>query len=546
MGKKEQGLVTALGFGAFSGAQAGAAGGPTGSATGALIATSAILINYLLREDDPKAKDSEPPTFTVHSATSPARWILGRARVGGNLVWLAEKGKDIYLIYVLAEGENEQIEEVYVNGERYEFADREELDDGGHKLTPDFGASDKRFWIYEYFAADGEQGEAAREFAEEAGGLEWDASHKLEGLSYCLVHLQQNKYSESSSRAWRGVPQISFLVKGLKFENPALSTPTWSANAADAIYWWLTARRGIPADEIDEAAFLAARTICGTPPPARTEGRYSVDGVISSADDPAEIDRQLYLAIAGFVVEYDGIQFLRPGTDRPLLTTITPADIIEEPQVSPAPPQYDRVNAVRASLAADRFSDWTAQALPRIESAFAISRDKTLLLKDAGQLRFVSRVSHGYHLLRVALRQATASLAIDVVCRPGLDLDLSELIPGDKVAIDLIEYGLDDFEMMVQRIEVRQDWSVGLRLQEWPEDLFSDAYDIPDLSARRFPVSQAVDPVSGLAAEAIFQTDDDGTLIISADVGWEARRPQSRGLAALRPRWPHPPSRERR
>ena len=521
-----QALITAAVVGgvAFATAPAGFGLAP------AIIATSSILINYLLRPGPEKGLARAPSTRTIRAATSPARWVIGRAKVGGNLVWLAEKDKKLWLALVLSEGACDGIEKIYINGEAVELT--RVADSDGDRLTP-AGRFENRLLIREYFRADGAQGEAARAAALEADGLPWTTGHRLQNLSWVLVELTQNSYSgdDVSSRFWSGIPDLQFLMRGIKYVNPANAAPAWSSNAADAAYWWLTARRGIPADEIDEPAFFAARALCDDPPPARSEGRYQADGVVSSDDDAVEIERHFAIAMAGLIVEYDGKHVIRPGADRPSMLTIGVDDIIAEPNVSTAPPLAERINSVNATLAADRFADWGETGLPPIRQEPAIAKDGEELASDLGALRFVTRASHAYHLIRIALRQAAAPLTLDIVCQPGEQLDLAELVPGDKVAVDLPEYGFDGKAFMVQRIEINQDWRVSLRLAEWPDDLYDASYNLPDMSARVFSVPRPVAPVENLAAAVEFGIADDGTLEIAAAVSWDLA---SRNYVSLR------------
>ena len=67
--------------------------------------------------------DIPDPDTSVGSSSSlvggvkSARWVLGRARVAGNLVWFHVDGRNMQLLYVLSEGACDAIEEIYVNGE---------------------------------------------------------------------------------------------------------------------------------------------------------------------------------------------------------------------------------------------------------------------------------------------------------------------------------------------------------------------------------------------------------------------------------------------
>ena len=119
--------LIAAGIGAVAGAAGLVTATVAGSAAlgGALIygglSTASYLVNRALAPKfDPinvnELNAQEPlARETTVAATTPARWILGRARSGGFLTWYYEEGDDaVHLVYTLSEGPCEGLRGVYI------------------------------------------------------------------------------------------------------------------------------------------------------------------------------------------------------------------------------------------------------------------------------------------------------------------------------------------------------------------------------------------------------------------------------------------------
>ena len=260
---------------------------------------------------------------SIQTATAPARWILGRARVGGVLAHYVEvEGEertdedgvsdDVHLALLVAEGPCEQIERVWVDGEEMPIARSARGGPGqsGHLVDPAVTSKFANYLrIVEYFDADGTQGDSLRD-----ASPGWTSEHKVTGKSWVHVHLRQPAYgNDTDKRFWFRLPQIEFLVKGLKFTWPGQATPTWTENAAAVRWWWLRTRRGIPEGMIDEASVTAALAVCGKTVTVQipagsdyagynaTSGRYTSNGVVYSDDAVERVEDELDYSVAGLL-----------------------------------------------------------------------------------------------------------------------------------------------------------------------------------------------------------------------------------------------------
>ena len=512
----------------------GAAAGVTFTALQVGIAVGLSVVAYLLTPKPPTVGTQRPEIkSTARFPVAPARWIIGRARVGAVLVFYHEAGGTLHIALVLSAGACEGIERVWSNGEEIAITRTARTGSGesGHLIAPE---TDSRFGgriaIYEYFAADGNQGDTLRA----AAPSDWTTEHELNGLSWAHVVLSQPDYgTEIANRFWARFPDLNFLVKGAEITWPGQATPIWTDNAAALRYWWLTVRRGIPATAIDTAGFTAAYNLCeqtisfslpaGYEDYANSSKRYAINGVVTSDDDPTRVEAELDFAWQGYAVEADGVFHFRPGADRAIARAIAADDIVRIDGIQPAPAIQDRINAAVMTLAQSREHDWLEASIPEFEDAAAVARDGEVLAEDLGGRAFVADPIAAGRLLAIQLRRARASAVYTYTLKPGAALEWLAILPSDWVTITDPEHGLEQFPAVVAKKTVNDDWSVTLDLSEQPDGVYADTLVLPPLKPRQIdiPGPELVPAVTGLAAASSYVVAQDGTVVWHIDVSWD-------------------------
>ena len=542
----------------------------------ASISAGTALVNRLLRPVRNEALDGA--TSTIKSEIVPARWILGEGvLVPGALVYFGSDGREARMALVLGEGECGRIaNRVKIDGQMVPLARVTSGD--GDLLTP---LADSKYYgkieIREYFRADGSQGAHMRtaappqtyeydqgdgsyeddpnyetEFQREPGQQdepfvtpfpEWGADHQLQGLSWVYVRLTQPAYGQDiDKRFWTRVPNLQFLVDGLKITWPSQAAPTLTSNAAAVRYWWETERRGRIAAAIDGASFAAAYALSDedvdatngglSPLPSgysewpTTSKRYSIRGVFASGDDVGGVEDQLDAAWAGEVVESAGRLYFRPGAERAALLSIEDAQIIEPPVARPWPALQARVNALTGAIPQSSQHDWSALSLPQVPETVS----QAALERDGGKrsehvrLAYIDDPLAAGRLLAVALRRGQESLRVDLVCLPGEGFEYTGLIPTDRVLLTNAEYGLQQARMEVERFLIRQDGAVALTVREDLDGTFDDTLVLPPLEPRviRLEDERQVPAVSRLVSDEIAETGIDGATTIHLLVVWDA------------------------
>ena len=448
----------------------------------------------------------------------PARWILGRKRVSGQIVFLAEQpdnGLALHLVIVICEGAIEGLEKLYVDGEEVPI-------EGGRQIYRDEiikPAHDSRFRplrdgdghivCHLSFNAEGRN-------ETNLGSIvpDWAASDRLEGLSYVHVTLWQD--GDRENPFYRNIPNIEFLVRGIKIALPSTAatgeaTPVWTNNAADARYWWYRVRRGYREDEIDRAAYRAARAVCSTqvtraiPESLRdvystTYPQYTIDAVISSDDDAADVEALMDFAWQGYSVEVDGKQKFLPGAVRTPELDITEDWIKERGPVTISPPIQERYNGFTARLDQSLAHNWQETDIPEFIDTEARTRDGEARTADFGVLPYTIEPVHGTWLMVVQARRARSSRIWTysyLPSSPGGIFTAFNIVPGMTVRFTDSMYGLTNQLAQVVSTEIQPDLSVNATLQEHRDDFFSPALDIQG-GAEVIPFF-AVGQVSGLS-----------------------------------------------
>ncbi len=563
------------------------------------VSFGASLVARLLSSQKPlEALDG--PTHTIKGEVVNARWVLGKRRVPGVLCYFGSQDRETRMGLVLSEGECEGLADdgmperanravMWIDGKAVRLAREARAGGKGDKLTPLSGSKYSGYIeVYEYFAADGTQGVDMRQndlplttqYQEVSGGPwlndptahaeymrpsstsgaepfrtpypAWTTSHKLRGLSWVFVKLTQPEYGQDlAKRLWTKVPNLEFLVKGIKISRPGQAVPRWTDNAAALRYWWETERRGRPADAIDLTDFTAAynlseQTVDATnsgesPLPAGYEDfepsskRYAVNGIITAGDDVSQAEDQLDAAWAGEVIEAGGKLRFRPGAARPATKklVLADADIVSPPTVQPWPALQGRVNAVTSEIAQSSHPkhQWTKLSLPEYVDSYddqglpagALKRDG---VKRSGNLRlaYVTDPIAAGRLQAINLRRARESLRLEVTVTPGDRFERLALIPTEVVKLTLSEFGFEDKLMEVEGVSIRRDWCVTLTLREVLDDTYGDTLVLPALTPRviRLLDDQAAPDVAGLAGDEIAEIAIDGATVIHLLVSWSA------------------------
>ncbi len=552
-------------------------------AQAAILTGLALIAAKIFAPDDPDVNVgiTGANRGTLRAATTPVRWVVGRARIGGLLAYYKEVEQEItyqetktrrvgggrgegpatyetYVVnrtrieeyvtaaFVISEGACEGIEKMWADGEEITYTRTELMNNAGWKLTGTGDYADK-FVAYEYFSGDGTQGSAFRALTDDntpTNEHSLPAEAVFMGLSWIGVQLTQPSYGNNlDDRFWTRFPGLQVQMKGIKITWPGQATPTWTDNAAALRYWWLRNRRAIPSANIDEASVRAAYSLCEETVSvvltsafsdySPTSKRYSINGLIQANDGVAGVEREMDFAWQGHAVEIDGTFVFRPGAERAATATIEPDDIISVEGIQPAPALQDRINAASVSIAQSSEHEWTQLDLPEYNDTEAQTRDGEKLPANLGALAFVAEPIAAGRILAIALRRARASATYSYRLKPGAGMKWLALLPTDIVHLNDFENGFQSTRAQVVSTSVNSDWSVSVALVESPTGIYADALVLPPLKPREiaYPARRtAPGAPKGVVSSATARTAPDGTITNSLLIYWSPAPVQSTEL----------------
>jgi hypothetical protein len=330
-----------------------------------------LIINALLgavnksREPNLNA-EAQQRKQSIRSSVSPRRFVYGRARVSGTLVYAGSTGPTneyLHLVMPIHHGEMDAIESVYLN---------------------DMLSTDSRFTGFlRVNSSLGTAGQVAdADLVSESA--DWTTDHRLRGTGYLYLRM---KYDATAFP--NGIPNPSAVIRGRKVYDPRTGLTAWSNNPALCVLDYLigtvpkatgTEPIGIGADlstEIDLDTFVAAANICDeqvTLKEGGTHARYTCDGVVQMDASPAAVMEQLLTCCAGTLIYSGGQYRLFVGAANPATRTIT-ADMLRGPvRYRPLGSRRDSSNGVRGTYV-DPLNAYEAGDFPPQISSTYVTED---------------------------------------------------------------------------------------------------------------------------------------------------------------------------
>ena len=539
---------------------------------------STIALSLLA--DKPAAPGGQAPTDragTIQGGIGAARYVLGEQALGGHFIFYGEEearttysqqaGRDVYehdawAVFCISEGACEGLQKVWINTDEVDLVNNTPPGVDGYRLLKPgppraltqeeidggiIAPRDYRGKIEFYEVFDG-LGNGLQPLIDAAAsdkwvGPPWTADHRLRGRSYIAVRLIQPSYKGSDyaespeARFWTGRPALRFLVKGMKLTWPGQAAPQWTRNAAAIRYWWLTARRGLPADLIPRADFDAAYQTCdedvdrvltqeqldaGFEPRVK---RYTIDGIVESGDDPVRVERDMDIAWAGVVLTADGYCRFRPGKLEPVVGHITEDQMLGPPTLTPVKPMQQRVNALKGRLGQSRQHQWLEAGVGEVIDEPAEARDGERRYRDLGIGPFVVDGLTWRRLMAIILRVARGEgYTFGCEVMPGDDFFNAKLIPGNRLLLSYEEYGLDRVKMVVMESEVDKHLKTKLLLGFSPDSTYDDSEGFPPLPSPDASFSNvALKPglPTGVTSAAMASVSKTGEVVRTATISWD-------------------------
>ena len=539
---------------------------------GALLYGGLAAASYVAQKQfGPKApkiagQDARQVRGSFRATRTPAKWVVGRARLGGwqySIQEAQDQGdilgyRAVGIATALSETGFTEVERIWVNGQEeptdrvrharnadrtYQFLDPDgpllsrpgpftafvpgKQDDADNRskyyldLTDasSFDHDDARYVISPSPRVRGGFPRVQAQF--DAPNIPNSSDRRADGVGILYSQLWQPSPDQNDDRSvWAGVPSIETLVKGIQIRWPAdtmgnlTASPAWTDNAAAIIYWYTTERMGWPHELWDFATFRAAYAKCeevwaptGLPDGFPDRAKFGeVNGIISADDDHGAVLRELLFCMSGHLVLWNGKLELHAGVDSPATKSIGDSDIIETVELRPAPAYQDRINAAQMGCAQSAAHAYTVYELPELVDTAAVERDGHKLSFDLGTRAFVNNPARCQQLLAVELRRSRAQAVHVYKVKPGAAFVNHTIKPGSRILVTDSEAGLVDEKMQVLEATRGADMSVVLTLRKAPDGIYAlDTVTLPAVLPPPPPPPERNDPppsVEGLTVVA--------------------------------------------
>ena len=333
-------------------------------------------------------------------------------------------------------------------------------------------------------------------------------------------------------RFWTGIPQINYVVDGLKITYPGQTTKIHTRNAAALRYWYETERLERSSSAIDTTSFRSAFTTCGQRVLVGGTGedlRYTIDGVVTSEDNSLSVISDFDFAWQGYVLEVDGRLHFKPGVE--IADSAGTALNIDNNMIrfigaQPSPSLSDRVNACDMSIDQSSQHDWLTTDLEEVKDQTNIDRDGRRLTRNLGVRRFITNPYTARRLMAIALRRARAAATYSYQVAPGTNFENLAIVPGDLLLVTDKARGLAGERLMVIHQTLDRDWSVRLTLAEFPTGIYADTAVVRPQKPRQFRTTRSdlkPSAVTNLAATQTVTFADDGSLRFIVQATWDRK-----------------------
>jgi hypothetical protein len=453
------------------------------------------------------AKQGESLLINDEGTNSFIPVIYGTRRVAGTRVFIAtndtlggDPNKFLYLVYVLCEGEIDDITDI---------------------LIDDLPVTDPRFAytnsiaINKFYGTDVQTADAT--FI--AAGIGWTADHTLTGLAYITVRLKWN------SNAFSSIPNITALVRGKKVYDPRTTLTAYSTNPALCIRDYLTNTRygkGLVAADLDDQSFEDAADFYDNTVTFWTSGTvgklFEFNAVIDTEQTILDNIKDMLFCCRGFLPYTNGVYQLIPDKSASSVFAFTTDNIVGGISVR-GESKDDKFNKVILTFT-DPDNNWQENTaiFPDADDTSYFVADNNVELVGDFDLPCITNYYAARDLARVFLLRSRNALR----CGFNANSDALNLTVGDVVTVTHPTPGFSAKPFQVEEISINYDGTCRVALLEYDSSIYT--YD-PASEQLAYPDTDLPDPYSVVAPTSFVVTEitylaNDGTVVPEISVAW--------------------------
>ena len=453
--------------------------------------------------------------FTVREPDATRKMIYGRTRVGGAIAFIDttdgddDKNEYIHMVIAVAGHEIDAFEKIYFNNEL--------VWNSGTIITAWNPFIDVNVHLGDQTTADSDL---------VARSAKWTSSHILRDTAYMYVRL---KYD--AEQFANGLPNISATVRGKKVLNPVTSVTEWTQNPALCVYDYLRdTKYGLSesALDINSTALATAISLCDQDVALAAGGnqaRYTLDGVIDTANSKKENIEAMLSAMSGKLVYSSGEYFVSGGAYVAPTVTIDESVMIGGLEVQTKQSRRSLYNGVKGIFRSEE-DDYNAADYPaQLSSTYSAADGDPIYLDMA--LPFTTNNIRAQRIAKLALLQSRQQTTITVPC----NLTALKFRAGDTVMITNAKMGWDQkvFQVLGYDLSLNSSGEIVVNIQaietaaaiyDWTSSDEEDYLAGGELEL--YDGKTAQPPVAPLGLAASSTVNADGTVTPTINVSWTA------------------------
>jgi hypothetical protein len=399
-----------------------------------------------------KRKQNNPKRPSEADSAAPWQIIYGTVRTGGTITYAHVKDDYYYMVITLAGHAINGINKIYFNTKEVTFASMETL--GNASGT----------WAGHVYAQlnSGDTGQAAlSQLVSDSAGFseehKWKSTDQQRGHAHIYLRL---KYKESLFP--KGLPEITFEIRGKPVYDPRTATTYFSNNAALIAADYLVNQSfgcSVPPSDIDYDNVGWAANICGetmTEPSGSTNApgiRYSIDGILDTDDSASDVREMMADAMGGFITRIGREWRIQPGVWVGPAVSIDESHLVGELNVQTRIPRRESFNGVRGTFVSPQFK-YEEGDFPPVTASIYLDQDAGYELWEDITLPLTTHPTTAQRLAKLFLERVRQPMTVTVRVKPKI----LQLTPIDTVLLTYSRLGWFGKEFEITEI--------GLELQE--------------------------------------------------------------------------------
>jgi hypothetical protein len=369
--------------------------------------------------------------LSIREPAASRRILYGQMRMGGTMVFADTSGTNnefLHQVIAHCDGPNEEIGTVYLNDETVPL-------DGSGNATGKYAGY---FTVKKHLGATTQTVDTDLQTA--VGSGTWSNNHRLRGICYSYPRLKHNPDLFPS-----GLPNYSSILKGRNdIYDPRDASTGYSTNPALCLRHYLLLPKadgglGASASEIDEDAVIAAANICDEDVdlnPSGTEKRYTINGVVDTANEPGATIDAMCSSMAG-ICPYIGGKFkMKAGAHTSSVFSFTEDDITGKVSFQTRDSMRDAFNGVKGTYVTSD-NDYQVSDFPPVVNATYTTEDGGARIWKDIALGFTTSPATAQRIAKIELERSRQDIVVTIETKLGA----INAHAGDIVDLTLARYG---------------------------------------------------------------------------------------------------------